>query len=117
MYTPSISNGLVKDQAGVIKIAVGYYKNLFAEENKSDICLGHNFWESNDLVTQEENDMICSPFSVDEIKEALFSSLSPRWSTFSLFFNPKLPPTQMGPWPRWSTFSLFFSEILGALKR
>jgi hypothetical protein len=66
----------VKDQAGMIKIAVGYYKNLFAEENKSDICLGPNFWESNDLVTQEENDMICSPFSIDEIKEAVFSSYS-----------------------------------------
>jgi hypothetical protein len=32
-------NGLVEDQVGMLRIAVNYYKELFAEENRGEITL------------------------------------------------------------------------------
>ena len=55
-------------------MATTYYKNLFCFENKHNICLGPSFWEENELVTQEENDLLQKNFSEEEIKEAIFES-------------------------------------------
>jgi hypothetical protein len=67
-------NGIVEDQSGMIKIAVDFYKNLFGAEEDVGITLGPDFWELRDLVSQEENEMLCAPFSEKEIREAIFSS-------------------------------------------
>jgi hypothetical protein len=68
------SNGLVEDQQEMSKIAVDFYKNLFAAENEGGISLRPDLWGSEDLVTQEENDFLSAPFSEKEVKEAIFSS-------------------------------------------
>jgi hypothetical protein len=41
----------VEDQASMSRIAVNFYKNLFAAEEIDDISLCHDFWEEGDLVT------------------------------------------------------------------
>lgn len=57
----------------MMKIAVDFYKTLFATENISALTLDNSFWSENDLVTPEENAMLTAPFSEEEIKEAVFS--------------------------------------------
>jgi DNA-binding Xre family transcriptional regulator len=69
-------NGLVDDQAGMIRIATDFYKNLFAKEMDEDVKLDLNFWDEEDLVTQEENNSLDAPFTEEEIKKAIFSSYS-----------------------------------------
>ncbi|KAG2656080.1 hypothetical protein PVAP13_1KG057385 [Panicum virgatum] len=65
--------GLVYDQTGMMKIALDFYKDLFAKEGRGDLTLSRDFWSPRDLVTEEENDILCAPFSEAEIKEAIFS--------------------------------------------
>ena len=67
-------NGLVEDQHGMSKIAVDFYKSLFAEEKRVDISLGSGFWNSDELVSDLENDMLSVPFTEKVIKEAVFGS-------------------------------------------
>lgn len=69
-----VPDGVREDQEGMIKIAVDFYKNLFAKENREDITLGQDFWQEREKVTQEENEFLSAPFREDEIKEAIFSS-------------------------------------------
>jgi predicted metal-dependent hydrolase len=37
--------GHVTDQKGMMDVAVGYYKNLFAKEDRGDIKLSDDFWD------------------------------------------------------------------------
>jgi hypothetical protein len=70
------SHGLVEDQIGMSKIAVDFYKKLFAAEETEGVLLCTDFWEEEDLVKQEENDYLDVPFSESEIRDAVFSSYS-----------------------------------------
>ena len=58
----------------MLEVATDFYKNLFGFESKHNICLGPSFWEENELVTQEDNDLLQKNFSEEEIKEAIFGS-------------------------------------------
>lgn len=66
------ANGLVDDQVGMLRIAMSFYKNLFVPEKNEGITWRHDFWDNDELVTQEENDLLDSPFSEEEIKEVVF---------------------------------------------
>jgi hypothetical protein len=46
---------LVYDQKGMMKIAVDFYKNLFAKESGAHVKLGPYFWDDHDKVAEEEN--------------------------------------------------------------
>jgi hypothetical protein len=65
--------GLVYDQKGMMKIAVDFYKDLFAKEEDLGVRLGSSFWEASDKVTSEENKFLTALFTEVEIKEAIFS--------------------------------------------
>jgi hypothetical protein len=60
----------------MIRIATDFYKNLFAKEMDEDVKLDLNFWDEEDLVTQEENNSLDAPFTEEEIKKAIFNSYS-----------------------------------------
>jgi hypothetical protein len=60
----------------MMKIAVDFYKNLFAKEPDVGVKLGSNFWEDKDKVSEEENSQLLAPFSESEIKEVIFSCYS-----------------------------------------
>lgn len=66
-------NGLVEDDVAMMEIAVNFYKDLFKKETREGISLSTNFWDDRDKVTNEENEMLTSPFSEEEIKQAIFS--------------------------------------------
>jgi hypothetical protein len=69
-------NGLVEDQKGMMDIAVDFYKKLFAKESRMNIRIAADFWKDEDMVTEEENYLLTSPFSEQEIKEVVFSCYS-----------------------------------------
>ena len=74
------------DQLKLIKmleVAANFYKTLFAKEDRVDITLGDHFWDPDDLVTDEENEKLQRPFSMDEIKEAVFGSYAAKGTRVS----------------------------------
>ena len=66
--------GPVESNADMLKVASDFYKNLYAREEKMNISLGSHFWDPEDMISIEENDSLQKPFSVDEIKAAVFGS-------------------------------------------
>lgn len=58
----------------MLQLAVDFYKNLFAKEDRLDINLDADFWNLEEQVTAEENDMLDQDFSEEEIKTAVFQS-------------------------------------------
>ena len=56
-----------------MRVAVDFYKNLFAKDPEPFFKLGQNFWEEEDKVSRNENELLIAPFSELEIKNAIFS--------------------------------------------
>jgi hypothetical protein len=46
-------NGIVVEQEGMLKIARGFYKELFAKEPRANITLSTSFWALEDMVSEE----------------------------------------------------------------
>jgi len=69
-------NGLVEDQKGMLDIVVAFYKKLFAREERGSVRLANDFWQTEDLITSEENDLLTMSFTEKEIKEVVFSCYS-----------------------------------------
>jgi hypothetical protein len=73
----------------MLKIASSYYKDLFSKESKPSIFLGDNFWDANDLLTDEEVSLLDAPFSEEEFFNAVKSSYAagaPGPDGFSFLF-------------------------------
>jgi hypothetical protein len=49
-----------------------YYKNLFGQPVESHIRLDESRIDDIPQVTETENEILTSPFTMDEIKEAVF---------------------------------------------
>jgi hypothetical protein len=64
----------VEDNKGMLNIAVNYYKALFCAKDRLDINLADDFWDENDIVSNEQNLILDADFSEKEVKEAVFSS-------------------------------------------
>lgn len=83
---------IIDDNQGMLEHAVDFYKNLFGEEPRSKLKLEENFWEQEEKVTREENERLAADFSVEEIREAIFSSYAegaPGPDGFSFLFYQK----------------------------
>jgi hypothetical protein len=65
---------LVYDQKGMMRVAVDFYKNLFAQDPDPGLILAQDFWEE-DKVSRNENDLLIASFTESEIREAIFSCL------------------------------------------
>jgi hypothetical protein len=65
---------MVEDNKGMLDIVVNYYKDLFCKEPCLDIDLMDDFWDLEDMVSQEHNDMLNAAFSEKEVKDAIFGS-------------------------------------------
>jgi exonuclease III len=82
----------VTETTDMLEIAVDYYKNLFGKEEKIGISLMDSFWEPDDIVTDQENEMLDANFSEVEIKEAVFGSYAegaPGPDGFTFLFYQK----------------------------
>jgi hypothetical protein len=58
-----------EDNDGMLKVAVDFDKELLKAENRGSMSLDDNFWEADELVTSEENDVLQEPFSEEEINK------------------------------------------------
>jgi hypothetical protein len=54
------------------KYITTYYKNLFCQHVESNISLDENCIYAIPQVTESENEILTSPFTMDEIEEAVF---------------------------------------------
>lgn len=61
------------DQKGMMRVAVDFYKNLFAQDPDPGLILAQDFWEEEDKVSRNENDLLIASFTESEIREAIFS--------------------------------------------
>ena len=66
--------GEVTDQKEMLTIATGFYKTLFGYEAKPNIHLKSSFWNDEEKLSKEENTMLSSPLSEEEIRTAIFDS-------------------------------------------
>lgn len=60
----------------MLDIATKYYKDLFCFENRNGFSLRADFFSDEELVSSEDNDLLQAPFSVEEVKLAVFGSYS-----------------------------------------
>jgi hypothetical protein len=75
--------------------AVSFYKKLFGKEPRSDLKLGEDFWEDDERVSMEENDMMEADFSEEEILTAIkgsYAEEAPGLDGFSFLFYQKFWP-------------------------
>jgi len=57
----------------ILEHATMYYKDLFGPSENPTFKLDSSCWDEQDKVTQEENDLLCRPFTLDEIQTVIFS--------------------------------------------
>jgi hypothetical protein len=66
--------GIIEDNDQMLNHAVDYYKNLFGPEPMSGVRLDADFWDDDDKVSIQENELLEAPFSENEIRTAVFES-------------------------------------------
>jgi hypothetical protein len=74
------------------KYATEFYKKLFGREPRENLRLDENFWEEDEKVTNEENQLLQIEFSEEEIKTAIDASYAegaPGPDGFSFMFYQK----------------------------
>ena len=54
----------------LLEHATNYYKTLFGLATSSPISLNTSLWEEVQKISESENQLLCSPFSEDEIKKS-----------------------------------------------
>ena len=62
----------IEGDAELLAHATEFYKNLFGPELGNTFPLDLALWDDGEKVSEAENDILCQPFSEDEIKIALF---------------------------------------------
>jgi hypothetical protein len=56
----------------ILSHAIEYYKKLFGPSEKPIFNLDSECWDQEEKVTEEENESLTKPFSVEELKSAIF---------------------------------------------
>jgi hypothetical protein len=73
-----------------MRIASDYYKEFFKWEDRRGFSLGENFWDPEDILSNEERNELEKQFSEEEIKFAVFSCYlegGPGPDGLSLFYH------------------------------
>jgi hypothetical protein len=82
-------NGPVETDEVMLNDAADFYKKIFAKEGKLAVSLDNDFWDAEDLLTDEESSSLDAPFSEKEIHEAImgsYASGAPGPDGFSFLF-------------------------------
>jgi hypothetical protein len=58
----------------MIEHVVDFYKQLFGKETRNNIRLGDDFWERDEKIFDEENQMSEAEFTEEEILQAIKGS-------------------------------------------
>ena len=64
---------LVEGTDKLLKLATAYYKSLFGPAPGNFFTLCPNLWSRDEVLSEEDNIDLTRPFSVEEVKTALFS--------------------------------------------
>ena len=64
---------LVEGTDNRLQIATDYYKNLFGPAPGNVFSISHELWSQDEVLCEDDNIDLTRPFSVDEVKNALFS--------------------------------------------
>jgi hypothetical protein len=86
-------DGVVKDNKGMMKIVVDYYKSLFGAEHRVDINLVGDFWDANGLVKEEHNKILEANFSGKRLRRqflALMLKVPLNLMVFPSYFTKKI---------------------------
>jgi hypothetical protein len=65
--------GMVHETREILEVVVQFYKSLFKKESRGTFSLVEGFWDPSELVSQEDSSELEKPFSLEEIREAVFS--------------------------------------------
>jgi hypothetical protein len=60
----------------MIEIATNFYKDLFSAERREGFSLADDFFLDSEMVTNEMNAALDSPFTEEEVRHAIFTSYS-----------------------------------------
>jgi hypothetical protein len=73
MFSLKENDILIEGTDNLISHATAYYKNLFGPAPGNILDFDPNMWNPHEKLSEEENLILTRPFSVDEVKVALFS--------------------------------------------
>jgi hypothetical protein len=79
------------DKVGMLKHDVQFYKTLFGKEQRENVRLDEGFWDEEERITLEENELLEAPFS-EVIRKAIDGSYAggaPRPDGFPFLFYQK----------------------------
>jgi hypothetical protein len=62
----------IEGSENLVKHATNFYKTLFGPAPGNLIGIDNNMWAENEKLSGEDNEELCKPFSMEEIKKALF---------------------------------------------
>jgi hypothetical protein len=69
------NNGeILEDNASMLEHGRGFYQTLFEKEPRRNFNLDPEFWEDDERVINEENELLEAQFSEEEIRKAIFDS-------------------------------------------
>jgi hypothetical protein len=63
---------LVEGDQNLLKLATKYYKELFGHVESHNIPLDPSLWTQDEKVSSDDNELLTKPFSIEEVKYALF---------------------------------------------
>jgi hypothetical protein len=87
------NNGeILEDNASMLEHAREFYQTIFGKEPRRNFKLDPEFWEDDERVRNEENELLEALFSEEEIRKAIFDSYAegvPSPDGFSFLFYQK----------------------------
>jgi hypothetical protein len=63
---------ILQSEKEILAHASDYCRNLFGHEEKHVFSLGPECWTQGEKVTEEENEALTRPFSLEELKKPFF---------------------------------------------
>jgi len=73
IFSLQFEERIIEGDDNIIKHATKYYKNLFGTGDKPNLQFNPECWTDEEKVSLEEDDMLGSKFTEEEIKNAIFS--------------------------------------------
>ena len=65
--------GATSDPDQIQKLIYDYYKQLFGRQQARCVGLSENVWAEHGRISNLDNDELIKPFSLDEVKQMVFS--------------------------------------------
>jgi hypothetical protein len=79
------------DNNSMLTHAMSYYKRLFGKKERNNVNLRDDFWEEDEKVSMEENQILESEFTEEEIFNAIKGSYAEGVTCPDVFFFSILP--------------------------